>query len=238
MKFYHFLFILICFYKISICEQSNYLRQNIYNSTFYKKTNLRKLSKEKDTIQNATFGWTGSFYSSLWIPNGKAIKIGTKPEFGIQYHIRLWRIFTGLFFGIRFGENKDTYTIEFEGKNYIANYRLGFNLGGLIGFKIFLIKRQQLDILFQVGIESFEALKLNKDQGFEYKSINSPFYCPGIGYRFYIGKNQIIMISPRLFYRFLNFPNDRDIKNSLSGNAIEFQILIGIPYGTKTHLNL
>jgi hypothetical protein len=78
-----------------------------------------------------------------------------------------------------------------------------------VGGEILKFGRQQIDLLLGGGLEAFGVATVKKNDIFTSKAIHSTFLEPGIGYRFYPDKQRYAMITARLFYRFLNFDQDK-----------------------------
>jgi hypothetical protein len=173
------------------------------------------------------FGWMGTIYLSMWAPLGSTEILPVKPEIGLCYYAHLWRFFGDVHIGFRPGKTLKPFSVQVHDTVHTAgNCWTGIDGGVAVGFEALRFGWQQIDLLFQGGLDGFDAFRA-PDRS-KYWSIETKYYGPGIGYRYYAGPDRELAIMPRIYYRFSDYSKDGTVKNNLKGNSLYFMVIVGI----------
>lgn len=167
-----------------------------------------------------------ALFAGAWYPFDNLNLVGTHPVIGGKLGIKYRRLILDLSVNIKFGNSANHYQVFKDDSLYDTRVFLGVFLGIDAGFEVLKHKKHEIDLIGGFGYEGFDALrdvhsKVSSDKvSVTLRSLNLNL---GLGYRFYISSTTYIGLQGR--YNFLNFLNHKG--TNLSGNAMEFYILIG-----------
>ncbi len=201
------------------------------NQSLYSGTPTRKAFENALNSLNSHLWGMVTVFPGVWIPTGKAGVLGPKADIGLFCQARLWRIFADIAFAFRVGNTTEPYTITVNDTTYPGGWEnSGLDIGIGLGYEVVRFGWHQLDIMFRIGYDFFSPLKSPRNE-----SIFSTYFGPGIGYQYYVGRNRTLVINPRIFYQFVDYPSDPNVLNTLKGNCVRIQLIFGLSDHAPQH---
>ncbi len=152
------------------------------------------LQKSWITYHNEVPDIGGGGFSLLvgnWVPTGKLAILGNHPFIGYTLGGKIdEHVLMDLRFDFRFMNAPNKYIVPVDNTKFATNYFFGMNVGLDIGVELFRYRRQELDLIFGIAWEYFEAISSSdidannfKTDAGEYNSLNLN---GGLVYRSYL----------------------------------------------------
>jgi hypothetical protein len=167
-----------------------------------------------------------AIYSGIWIPDGKASKLGMHPVLGFQLGTKINKYLIDLSVGFKFGDTREPYLFTYNDSTISTDYFFGAHVGLDMGRELYRNMQHELDLLAGIAFEGFDAINRGvwDEDISSQSSVNTYNLNVGLGYRFYFKNMNYLGIQVR--YNFIDYT----LKNrtALSGNATTLKLLYGI----------
>ncbi len=176
--------------------------------------------------------FTVTFYSGLFIPNQSANILGNNGIFGFGFGGIFNKNSIDLLLDFKFGGPKKGYKVLYKDSLITTNEYVGMYVGFEYGRTLLSINNSEYYLSGGLGGERITAVARDDENDIEPKSLWSPNYSVGLGYRYrYNYKNYA---SFQFRYQYLDFDNPSGTK--LKGNCFTLRILWIISTNTKKSL--
>ncbi len=177
-----------------------------------------------------------SFITGIWIPTGKAAKLGLHPELGYQMGIKRKKMNYDIIMSFKFGKAANSY-IAFRkesGEYEETNHFFGGHIGLDIGRDIYSNRNRELQLVGGIAFDGFDALKGDVDKNIKSVSVSSYNFNIGVAYRYYITSS--LYLGLRAKYNIVDYTKSGVI--DFTGNPITIQFSIGGVNNLLKHDNL
>lgn len=141
---------------------------------------------EIERLKNESEGFW-AFNAGVWIPTGDIRELGLHPDLGLQFGVKKNRWNYGVGFGFKFLESDHEYTAfnRNTGEDEQTTHFFGGKFEIFGGRDVLVYGAHELQLTAAFGIDGFDAINTNQNDGEKSVSIVTPNLNVGLEYRFY-----------------------------------------------------
>jgi len=162
----------------------------------------------------------------IWIPTGRATKLGIHPELGVQLGSKYRKINIDLTIAFKFLRSKTLYNavrVRSDKSVVLTDKFFGGYMGIDIGYDVWNRRGQEVQALFGAGVDGFDAIDQDTVKKLKAESTWTYNFNFGIGYRYYI--NNSLYIGLRAKYNIVDYSLRGVI--DFTGNPVTLTFCIG-----------
>ena len=174
---------------------------------------------------NKISGFQIALTGGIWVPQGNLSLIGNHPYLGFTIGGRTNKLMYDINFSARFLNSPNPYHVLNNDTLVTSSYYDGIYFGMDWGYQVFRKKKHEIDILFGLAVDVFDANYGNPN-------LNSLNLNAGLGYKIYLkhiekkNMERFPYIAFQAKHNFINYNNSGG--TDVTGNAFTFGVLYGL----------